>query len=37
MLRKGLLAAVASFITLSSFGGTVALMNGTPPAAVQVA
>jgi hypothetical protein len=37
MLRKGLLAAVASFITLSSFGGTVAIMNGAPPAAVQVA
>lgn len=37
MLRKSLLAIVASFITLSSFGGTVAIMNGNSAPVSQVA
>jgi hypothetical protein len=37
MLRKSLLAIVASFVTLSSFGGTVAIMNGGPSAAAPMA
>lgn len=39
MLRKSLLAAAASFMTLSTFGATIAIMGGnaTSPASVQVA
>lgn len=37
MIRKTLLAAAASFMTLSAFSGTVAILNTGSPAAVQVA
>lgn len=32
MLRKSLLAIAASFMTLSAFSGTIAIMNGSAPA-----
>ena len=34
MIRKTLLALAASFMTLSAFGGTVAILNGGGPSAV---
>jgi hypothetical protein len=37
MLRKSLLAIAASFMTLSTFGGTLAIMSGGSPVATQVA
>ena len=38
MIRKTVLAIAASFMTLSAFGGTVAIFNGSGPVAtVQTA
>ena len=37
MYRKTLLAIAASFMTLSAFSGTVAILNGGAPAVAQVA
>jgi hypothetical protein len=37
MLRKGLLAIAASLMSLSAFGGTVAVMGAGGAAPVQVA
>jgi hypothetical protein len=37
MLRKSLLAIAASFMTLSTFGGTLAIMSGGSPVTTQVA
>ncbi len=38
MIRKTVLAAAAaSFMTLSAFSGTLAILNGGAPAAVQTA
>ena len=37
MYRKTVLAIAASFMTLSAFSGTVAILNAGSPAAVQVA
>lgn len=37
MYRKSLLAIAASFMTLSAFSGTVAIMTAGSPAVVQAA
>ncbi len=37
MYRQALLAVAASFMTLSAFSGTLAILNGGAPAAVQTA
>ncbi len=38
MIRKTLVALAASFMTLSAFSGTIAILNGSGPAAsVQTA
>ena len=37
MYRKTVLAIAASFMTLSAFSGTVAILNGGAPVAAQVA
>ncbi len=37
MIRKSLFALAASFMTLSAFGGTVAIMTVNPGAGSQVA
>ena len=37
MYRKTVLAIAASFMTLSAFSGTLAILNGGGPAAVQTA
>ena len=37
MIRHSLLAVAASLMTLASFGGTVAIMNGGSASTVQVA
>ena len=37
MIRKAILAAAASLMTLSAFSGTVAILNGAGGAAVQIA
>lgn len=37
MIRKSMLAIAASLMTLSAFGGTVAILNGGSAQGVQVA
>ena len=37
MIRKSILAVAASFMTLSAFSGTLAILNGAASAGVQIA